>query len=591
MLLGPLFTFDLIRLARRGLQPRLRAMFVAFLLLGLGILYIDLFPSHTPYEEMLGAAPALPRNAMSRFGESFMLLYLTVQLIAVILFTPVYAAGGIIDEKNRRTLEFLQASQLRSREIILGKFSARVVFVLSILLAGLPVLMLAAFFGGIDPERLLYGFTIAIVEAIFLGSFATMEAVKFRTLGAVLFRSYLLLGGFTLLALSCVIGGDLTLSALSAPTTLVFTVWHPAKEPDRYYAIALFVILHLLASMVFLVSAARRLRKPEGELETPYVPSAIDTQLAQRAMMGEDVLTTTGVREGKTITPIATDDPIFKQRVFHDVNIHAPPICDRENPVVWKELYFTGRVVRRGTGMETLLMMLLVVAIYPILLYLFVALVKDINNDVWIGRTVNEVVKVFLVIVLIVAPVIAGLRMSACIGTERQQDTLLALLTLPGERRELLRAKWWSSIRWLRGPLRIAAIVLIAGVILLGVTPYAALCAGVLIGGFLALTSAAGLLMSVRTSSVMRATLGFMLLWFAAVIGPFMVNAILGTALSPPFALWDALEYTREPVISMYAPRVSNPRWYALLLGVGYAGLAWMCWRAAAKRFDREGKD
>ena len=69
-----------------------------------------------------------------------MLLYLAVQLAAVILFTPVYAGGGIIEEKNRRTLEFLKASQLHSREIILGKFSARLAFVLSVL----PALLIVA---------------------------------------------------------------------------------------------------------------------------------------------------------------------------------------------------------------------------------------------------------------------------------------------------------------------------------------------------------------------------------------------------------------------------------------------------------------
>jgi ABC-type transport system involved in multi-copper enzyme maturation permease subunit len=591
MLLGPLFTFDLIRLARRGLQPRLRALLVAFLLLGLALLYIDLFPSYMPYEEMLGAAPSLPRNAMSRFGESFMLLYLAVQLAAVILFTPVYAAGGIIEEKNRRTLEFLQASQLTGREIAVGKFAARIVFVLSVLLAGLPVLMLAAFFGGIDPERLLYGFTIAIVEAIFLGGFATLQAVKFRTLGAVLLRTYLLLGGFTALALSCVVGGDRALSALSAPTTLLFTVLYPVKEPDRYHAIALFVATHLLASMVFLESAIVRLRRLAGEPETPHVPSAIDTQLAHRAMMGEDVLTTTGVRDGTpTITPIATDDPLFQKRVFHDVNIHAPPIGDRENPIVWKELHFTGRVVRKGTGMETLLMLALVVAIYPILLWLLVSIVRDINNDVWIGRTINEAVKVFLLLVLIVAPVVAGLRAAACIGTERQQDTMLGLLTLPWSRAELLGAKWWSAIRWLRRPLRIAGIVLLSGVVLLGVTPYAAFCAAVLIAGFLAFTSAAGLLMSVRCGSVMRATLGFMLLWFVAVLGPNVVNASVGETVSPPFVLWEALEYPM-PTASNVVPTEHHPRRNALLVGAGYACLAWFCWRGAAKRFEMEGKN
>jgi len=592
MLLGPLFPFELTRLARRGLQPRLRTIFVAFLLAGLAHLYIGLIPDSMPYDEILASTPALARNALAKFGEKFMLLYLTVQLIAVILFTPVYAAGSVIEEKNRKTLEFLQSSPLSGREIILGKFFARLAFVLSIILAGLPVLMLTSFFGGVDPARLLYGFTIAIVAAIFLGSYAMMEAMKSETLGRVLFRSYLLLVGFMVLSFSCLMGGTIEYSAISIPSAFANTVlYQGSSKYDPWEIVVIFTGLHLLASAVFLSSAIRSVR---SELSRSPEPEPRDAK-----------------NVAPTITQIANADPLFNKAVFTELNLNAPPIGDSDNPIIWKETHFSSRVVRKGTGVEALLMMAMVIAIYPIALYLLVSLVKDINDGVWIGRTVNGAVRVFLEVVLFGAPIVVGFRAATCIGTERQKETLLSLLTIPWERRTILGAKWWAAIHSIRVPLRSAAGVLIAGTLLLGVHPMGAIATAVEFCGFLSFCASAGILFTVYRSSVMRATMAFMLVWLLAMFGGFMATYFVSpyqrtngdfpfTWLALPLGLWNFLfgwkelddEYAlRSIAFDFKLDSEITVSMLGLLIGFGYFVLSRLCWRAAVKRFEREGKD
>ncbi len=55
-----------------------------------------------------------------KFFEAFMM----VQIVAVSILTPAFVAGAIAEEKDRKTLEFLLATDLRNREIVLSKFGA-----------------------------------------------------------------------------------------------------------------------------------------------------------------------------------------------------------------------------------------------------------------------------------------------------------------------------------------------------------------------------------------------------------------------------------------------------------------------------------
>src|SRR5262245_65542953 len=61
-----------------------------------------------------------PREQASRLAMDYFEIFTVVQLIAVILLTPAYVAGAISEEKDRKTLELLMATDLRNREIVLS---------------------------------------------------------------------------------------------------------------------------------------------------------------------------------------------------------------------------------------------------------------------------------------------------------------------------------------------------------------------------------------------------------------------------------------------------------------------------------------
>lgn len=71
------------------------------------------------------------------------------QLALLLLFSPIFSAGSLTIEKEQRTISGLLTSLLGSGKIWWGKFVASLLFVMLLLITGLPILSMAFAFGGI----------------------------------------------------------------------------------------------------------------------------------------------------------------------------------------------------------------------------------------------------------------------------------------------------------------------------------------------------------------------------------------------------------------------------------------------------------
>ena len=69
--LGPLFWYELVKLARRGSQPRLRAVYAGLLLMGLLVNYLSVFHDRDPVSLLFDSTIQLPQNQRSTFTEAF----------------------------------------------------------------------------------------------------------------------------------------------------------------------------------------------------------------------------------------------------------------------------------------------------------------------------------------------------------------------------------------------------------------------------------------------------------------------------------------------------------------------------------------
>ena len=142
------------------------------------------------------------------------------QFFLVALMAPTFAAGSITGEKERKTYEFLLVSDLTSREILLGKFLGRLVFLLGVMVAGLPVLAITQLYGGVSLKFLLIGYVVTAATVVMHAALSAASAAAVDTYRGALFRGY----GFV--ALHLIIGGV-----------------HPALSPAAWIVVLLAVAL------------------------------------------------------------------------------------------------------------------------------------------------------------------------------------------------------------------------------------------------------------------------------------------------------------------------------------------------------------
>ncbi|MBO2534395.1 ABC transporter permease [Rummeliibacillus suwonensis] len=131
-----------------------------------------------------------PEQSVLLFG---MLTY--VQLALILFITPGLTAGAISTEREKQTLNILLTSSQSSFQIIFGKMSSSIIFLLLLLIAGLPLYSLVFLFGGISPGQLLIIFAFLIVTMLAIASIGVMFSTLIRktilsmisTYGAMLF--------------------------------------------------------------------------------------------------------------------------------------------------------------------------------------------------------------------------------------------------------------------------------------------------------------------------------------------------------------------------------------------------------------------
>ncbi len=136
----------------------------------------------------------------SELANKLIWSYFAIQFLAVGLVTPVMTAGAIADEKERRTLEFILATDLRSREIVLGKLAARLANMLLFLIAGLPVLAVLQFLGGVDPGELLVAFAGTLLTLASVASLSILMSVLLRRGRDAILSTFLLMIAYLILS-------------------------------------------------------------------------------------------------------------------------------------------------------------------------------------------------------------------------------------------------------------------------------------------------------------------------------------------------------------------------------------------------------
>ncbi len=315
------------------------------------------------------------------------------QYILASLMAPTFAAGAITGEKERKTYEMLLASPLRPWAIVVGKLVASLAHLVVLIVASLPIIMLALPLGGVSIYEVLAAYLWLVLSILLFGAIGLACSCRFRRTSSSLVVSYLII-------LPLVIVGALLWRGLESSGNLRLQVATLVLPP-----------VYLAVSALLCRWTARRLLYP------PDVGSegneVVDLEEESRNAIGM----------------------IIQRDQFPD-KLFAPPrrtalMKDDANPVYDKEIH--AELFSQGTLMLRLVIQISMVLAIPLMAaFLFI----------W-PQYCAWYISYVLVFNILVAPVFSA----GALTSERERRTLELLLTTTLQPMQIIWGKLLAGFR------------------------------------------------------------------------------------------------------------------------------------------------
>lgn len=186
MLAGPIFSREALTAPRQFRHYLMRSGYVAALFV---LMY-------TIRQATIGFQDVRNIGDIARFGSLVFQVFGFLQLTLVLFFALLFAAGNVAQEKDRRTLILLLMTDLRDRELVLGKLGAGLLPVGTLLAVSIPVFCLLHLLGGVGLDQIIWCELLCLATALAAGSWGsfvafwrekTFQTLAISVLGIVVF--------------------------------------------------------------------------------------------------------------------------------------------------------------------------------------------------------------------------------------------------------------------------------------------------------------------------------------------------------------------------------------------------------------------
>lgn len=544
------FLADVRRTTRRGRPALLRTGYAAALLIALAVVFARWFGVGRLAPTRWFDVADLPNRDVARFAHEFAIACFVVQVAAVLVITPAFTAGAIAEERQRRTLDDLLITGLSSRRIVFGKLAARWVQLVGVLLAGVPVFAISASWGGVDVLELALGFAATALLALAAAAIGLWASVEQRSVNAAVLMAYCvtipvlvafgqtsIYGGF-FVGMLCTFAGLLDLQTLMIVTPVG----------------GLLAFTGLLGLM-----AARRLRLTDLARVEDWPPRPKPRRRIPFARPASRPRPVPFVRPAPPPSPVIVPGP-------HD------------EPLLWRERRF-GRLVGRNAVVPVWsLAFVTAVATVPLLLAVVFGVARSGAGD----RLYEAAARLLVFGPLAGMVLAATMSAASSVTRERERQTLDGLLTLPGGRAAVLRAKWLGVFGRDRAIVWAAAVPLALGLLLGGFHPLAMPVLAVGVAVHLVLGVTLGLACSVVAGTTTRACVGAGIGLLAMSVVP-LFGPEVAWLLSPAAAWW-AVPRFGDRHLQAYGIMVTAAAVFEIAAAFGL-------WLWARYRFEREADD
>jgi ABC-type transport system involved in multi-copper enzyme maturation permease subunit len=429
-LFGPILFYDMVRSGRRGRYILLRCCFAAVLLLMLFSAFLSYILSPLQVSS--------PRDLATRAENYFEILIVT-QLLTVMLLTPVFVAGAVAEEKDRRTMEYLLATDLRGREIVLSKLTARLASLTMLVLTGLPIVSGLQFLGGVDPNLVLTGFAAVGLTMLGLAGLGILLSTYLRRPRDAIAMTYVGL-------IAYYVASFLTLEMIhSRAAWLNVAVWFGDSGPTVADLFKAFNAGNVFFQIGEVATAGYR-----GTL-AQVLPAVVGSYALFNGVVAGVCVTWAVLR----LRPVAIKQMQGKtRRRRNPLQLFRRPRIGSW-PMMWKEIFVDGSA---GLGwLGRIVLALLMVATFLWGGYLTLQnYVGHSTSRHWsydddgLARVMNEWVRTAGTLVACVTLLWVAVRASTCVSRERDRQTMDALLTTPLDSSDILVAKCVGNVLGVR---------------------------------------------------------------------------------------------------------------------------------------------
>jgi hypothetical protein len=324
---------------------------------------------------------------------------------------------------------------------VLGKWAGRTLHVLTLILAGLPLLTFAAIFGGIDFGQLAVLTLVTADVAVAVSALSVAVSVLAPNVRVALMRIYLLIAALLLIPVAFNLLIDMVgVWATVTPATRGATA--PALAAWKACATAL-LSLHpypmLFAAPASVVEASSRLSMFTAVYAATAAVSLLWGMLRLRA----------AARKAGAVRPPRVLFPKRRQRLVG------------RYPLVWKEWFFDRESGRRFSGETALALGYLTFYAGCWYLQFQAGYMPNAVRTAYLG----ELLRWGVVFFFAAAFVRVGVRAATAIASERERDSWTSLLLTPLSGREIIVGKLTGAMKpaafslfWL-APLLTAAVI------------------------------------------------------------------------------------------------------------------------------------
>lgn len=125
---------------------------------------------------------SLTGSGFFRPDESFLLFSMMtyIQLGLILFITPGLTAGTVSSEREKQTLNILLTTAQTSFQIILGKLTSSIAFLLLLVVSGLPIYSMVFLYGGVSPGQIAVIFLFYFLTLLAIGSIGVMYSTLLR---------------------------------------------------------------------------------------------------------------------------------------------------------------------------------------------------------------------------------------------------------------------------------------------------------------------------------------------------------------------------------------------------------------------------